>query len=123
MKRIFSLLIPSLCTLSAMFGTFAVRAQSIYEPYTFTTLAGAPTIGYTDGQGGAALFNYPAQVAMDGAGNVYVADVGNSTIRKMTSAGVVTTLAGLPGVPGGANGSGSAARFNFPGGMAVDQAG
>ncbi len=123
MKRIPSALLLSFCGLSAILATFAVRAQSIYEPYTFTTLAGAPTIGYSDGTGSAALFNSPGNVAVDNVGNVYVADTGNNTIRKMTPAGVVTTLAGLPGVPGSANGSGSAARFHFPGGLAADGAG
>ena len=60
---------------------------------------------------------------MDSAGNVYVADTGNHTIRKVTPAGVVTTLAGLAGSAGSADGTGSAARFNHPIGVAVDSAG
>ena len=60
---------------------------------------------------------------MDSAGNVYVADTGNHTIRKVTPAGVVTTLAGLAGSLGSADGTGSAARFNYPAGVAVDSAG
>ena len=60
---------------------------------------------------------------MDSAGNVYVADSGNHTIRKVTSAGVVTTLAGLAGSVGSADGTGSAARFSYPSGVAVDSAG
>jgi len=92
-----------------------------------TTLAGlAGKSGSADGTGNAARFNYPNGVAVDGAGNVYVTDEGNTTIRKVTAAGtnwVVTTLAGLAGSSGSADGTGSAARFEDPGGMAVDSAG
>ena len=62
-------------------------------------------------------------MAVDSAGNVYVADQGNNTIRKVTSAGVVTTLAGLARFSGSSDGTGSAARFNNPAGVAVDSAG
>ncbi len=65
----------------------------------------------------------PAGVAMDNAGNIYVADSGNHTIRKVTSGGVVTTLAGLAGSHGSVDGTGSAARFYQPEGVAVDSAG
>lgn len=89
-----------------------------------TTLAGTSgVIGSADGNGAAASFNYPYGVAADSAGNVYVTDHGNSTIRKITSAGVVTTLAGTPGVIGNANATGAAASFNQPDGIATDSAG
>ena len=89
-----------------------------------TTLAGpASNSGSTDGAGSAAQFNYPRGVAVDGSGNIYVADFRNSTIRKITSAGVVTTLAGLAGSVGSTDGTGSAARFNLPTGVAVDAGG
>ena len=89
-----------------------------------TTLAGlAGQTGSAEGSGSAARFKDPEGVAVDGAGNVYVADAGNDTIRKITPAGVVTTLAGSPGQAGSADGTGSAARFNGPEGVAVDSAG
>jgi sugar lactone lactonase YvrE len=89
-----------------------------------TTLAGvAPSVGSNDGTGGAAQFNQPEDVATDGAGNVYVADTQNNTIRKMTPGGMVTTLAGLAGNPGSADGSGSNARFCGPQGVAADAVG
>ena len=88
---------------------------------TLAGLAGSP--GSADGTGSAARFNFQFGVAVDGAGNVYVADSSNHTIRKITSAGVVTTLAGVALNAGIADGTGSAARFFSPGGVAVDGAG
>ena len=88
---------------------------------TFAGLAGVP--GSTDGTGGEARFYYPLGIAVDIAGYLYVCDYANSTIRKISPAGVVTTLAGLAGSAGFADGSGSAARFNVPVGIAVDGAG
>jgi len=91
--------------------------------YTFTTLADTAGIGSTDGTGSAAEFHYPTGVAVDGAGNVYVADTYIETIRKVTPAGEIMTLAGLAGSWGSADGTGSAARFHQPDGVAVDSAG
>jgi hypothetical protein len=90
-----------------------------------TTLAGlAGSFGTADGTGSAARFRAPLGVAVDRANNVYVADTFNHTIRKMTAAGVVTTLAGLPAFfDGSADGTGSAARFSNPQGVAVDSVG
>ena len=88
-----------------------------------STLAGlAGASGSADATGSAARFNRPAAVAVDSAGNVYVADTSNHTIRHVTQAGVVTTLAGLPGSPGNTDGTGTAARFNNPRGIAADSA-
>jgi hypothetical protein len=85
-----------------------------------TTLAGeAGTNGKADGTGGAAHFNYPLGVAVDSSFNVYVADWANHEIRKISAAGVVTTLAGDAGY-GRADGVGSAARFDRPYFVAVD---
>src|SRR5262249_2531256 len=62
-------------------------------------------------------------VAMDSAGNIYTADSPHHTIRKIAPDGTATIFAGLNDTPGSANGIGSAARFNFPIGLAVDSAG
>jgi sugar lactone lactonase YvrE len=89
-----------------------------------TTLAGtAGSYGSADGTGAAALFHGPSGVAVDGSGNVFVADAGNNTIRKITPGGVVTTLAGTAGLSGSADGTGAAARFKGPSGVAVDGSG
>jgi len=89
-----------------------------------TTLAGtAGILGSADGTGAAARFGYPQGVAVDGSGNVFVADSGNSTIRKITPSGVVTTLAGTAGSSGSADGTGAAASFSHPRGVAVDGSG
>src|SRR4030095_7119473 len=93
----------------------ALHGQVIYQPYSFTTVAGTAGMpGSDDGTGSAARFTSPSEVAVDSANNLYVADTGNHTIRKITPVGVVTTFAGSPGVPGSADGTGSAARFNSP---------
>src|ERR1019366_911584 len=81
-----------------LLATLAMAAitQAGAQEYTFTTLAGPDeTPGAIDGTGSAARFNSPHGVAVDSAGNVYVADTDNYTIRKVTPGGVVTTLAGL----------------------------
>src|SRR5262249_15811276 len=106
-----------------------------YTPYTFTTLAGNAGFGSVDGVGSAARFNDPWGVAVDGGGNIYVTDYNNFTVRKVTPAGVVTTLAGMVGIPGNIDGVGNGARFGGSGsgffgsfstgpeGMAADAAG
>ncbi len=89
-----------------------------------TTLAGTAGVsGHADGTGKAASFNLPASVAIDSMGNLFVAESGNNTIRKITPTGAVTTLAGTAGKKGAANGTGAAARFNHPMGVTTDSAG
>ncbi len=88
----------------------------------YSVLAGGDLPGFGDGVGGAARFNSVKGIALDSAGNVYVADTGNNAIRKISPAGVVSTLAGNS-APGFADGTGGAARFNGPTGLTVDGAG
>ena len=126
-----------------------------------TTLAGNGTAGTADGTGSAARFNEPLGVTVDGTGNVYVADYINNALRKITPAGVVTTLSSITSIfgvavdaagnvycaqygqhivskysstgvysviagsstGGNTDGTGTAARFNFPAGIIIDGSG
>ena len=119
------LMVARLVVLATAVLPLAALGQANYAtPYTFTTLAGvADSPGTADGTNGTARFYHPLGVSVDTAGNVYVADWGNHTIRKVTPAGVVTTLAGKAGVAGSADGTNSTARFNGPVYVAVDNAG
>jgi sugar lactone lactonase YvrE len=97
--------------------------------WVVSTIAGMPppaNPGSTDGTNRVALFNGPSDISADGAGNLYVADTSNDTIRKMTPSGtnwVTSTLAGLAGSTGSTNGTGNNALFNFPYGIAADRTG
>lgn len=89
-----------------------------------TTLAGiSGQAGFRDGLGTFALFAEPSALAVDAAGNVYVADSLNAVIRKISPTGVVSGLAGSPGNRGYADGIGAAARFNYFTAMTLDGAG
>jgi len=88
-----------------------------------TTVAGSTTPGHSDGTGAQASFFGPWNLALDAAGNLIVADTGNSMIRKVTPAGVVTTVAGVAGVYSYFDGSAATATFNTPAAVAVDKAG
>ncbi|MBI4560082.1 MAG: hypothetical protein HY706_21015, partial [Candidatus Hydrogenedentes bacterium] len=106
------------------FGTDNYTIRKVTATRVVTTLAGlAGRVGSVDGTGIAARFIYPLGVAVDSPGNVYLADTGNRTKRKVTPAGAVTTLAGLVGSYGSEDGTGSAARFSCASGVAVDSAG
>lgn len=86
-----------------------------------STFAGSTGLtGSTDGAGAAALFNHPTGLTLDSGDNLYVADTGNHTIRKITPSGTVTTLAGQAGLQGTADGSGLTARFSTPLDLAID---
>ncbi len=98
------------------------RVNNVF--YAITTIAGlAGQSGSADGTGNAARFNYPSSAAVDSSGNLYVADYGNNTIRKITSSGVVTTIAGASGQAGSANGTGNTARFDHPISTSIDSSG
>jgi hypothetical protein len=96
----------------------------VVETRTVTTLAGSPgERGSVDGSGLRARFDWLQRMACDGAGNLYVADGGNETIRKVeTATGTVTTLAGLPHNLGSTDGPSAEARFDWPGVLACDRA-
>jgi hypothetical protein len=94
--------------------------------YDWTTLAGSGLPGSANGPGLTAQFNNPSSIAVDGLGNIYVSDTDNHAIRKVTQAGVVTTVAGSLGAQGQGSVDGSAlstARLDSPQGIAVDKAG
>ncbi len=91
---------------------------------TVLTVAGVvETPGFNDGPALSARFFNPHGIDVDSAGNIYVADRFNHTIRKITTDGQVITLAGKAGVKGDADGPGSVARFNEPWGLCVDKFG
>ena len=84
---------------------------------------GSQSPNYTDGDGSSARFNNPSAVAVDAAGNTYVADTWNHLVRKISPSGTVTTLAGRAGICGNDDGTGSSATFCEPTSIAVDKAG
>ena len=96
------------------------------QAYSWTTIAGSGARGSADGTNSAAGFYEPAGLAVDSAGNIYVTDKWNFTIRKIVPAGtnwVVSTIAGSVGVAGSRDGTNSQARFDQPTGVAVDSGG
>ncbi|HEY1791370.1 MAG TPA: hypothetical protein VGG34_00515 [Opitutaceae bacterium] len=100
------------------------EVRRISQSGVVTPFAGnAASVGNCDGAGAVASFNSPKGLAVDGAGNVYVADFGNDTIREISPSGTVSTLAGIPGQPGLTDGTAAGARFSGPMGVAVDPSG
>jgi len=118
-----------ICSRIALLGGLwlAVVPSASAQSYIFTTIAGlAGVSGSADGTNSSALFYQPGGLAVDQAGNIYVADLLNHTIRKITPAGtnwVVSTLAGQAGTNGFADGTNSQAQFDHPSAVAVDDAG
>ena len=87
-----------------------------------TTFAGSGGYGSVDGNGISASFSNPYGIGIDASGNLYVAELGSHSIRKITPSGDVTTLAGSGSV-GSANGNGNSASFSDPQGVAIDASG
>jgi sugar lactone lactonase YvrE len=96
------------------------RVRKITRAGVVTTLAGGSTSGSSNGTGAAASFNAPTGAVVDSSGNIFIADMSNDLIRKITPLGVVTTFAG--GVRGNLDGTGSSARFYAPSALAIDAA-
>jgi sugar lactone lactonase YvrE len=102
-------------------GTACAPGQADCSGFVSTFAGVLNSYGQTDGPGPTAMFGYPFGIAVDGAGVLYVADEGNSSIRKIAPDGTVSTLAGsLTGAAGFADGQGTSARFYRPDGVAVD---
>jgi sugar lactone lactonase YvrE len=106
-------------------GNHAIRTLALASG-SVVTLAGTPgKLGSENGASSAARFNAPGGLIVDSAGDIYIADTGNSLIRKITPTGEVTTIAGytgideIPGVPGFKDGQGTAAWFDHPGSLAL----
>ncbi len=89
---------------------------------TVSTLAGTGQPGYVDGPSGFARFNDPYNICIDPAGNVFVSDFLNQRIRKISTSGIVSTVAGT-GVAGYLDGPDSIAQFNYPRGICIDASG
>ena len=127
MNKKFGMQIPMLQLVIGLLwaGTLAA-AGDVATNYAWVNFAGQPGFdnsGSLDGTGSAAQFYYPSGVALDTNGNVYVADQANHTIRQITPAGAVTTIAGSAGSHGNDDGTNSAARFWVPSDVAVDSSG
>src|SRR5262249_22052678 len=96
------------------------EVRKINSQYNVTTLAGFPSPGSYDGRGPLARFSSPHGGSVDAGGNIYIADLGNNTVRKVTPSGGAITIAGAADVRGSADGTGPNARFYNLRGVAVD---
>ncbi|WP_428327868.1 NHL repeat-containing protein [Mucilaginibacter sp.] len=102
--------------------TYNSRIRAITSGGATSLIAGNGTIGYIDGVSASAEFYGPQGLTFDTQGNLYVADFGTNAIRKITTAGVVSTYAGT-GVSGQTNGAVSIATLSSPSGMVFDSKG
>jgi sugar lactone lactonase YvrE len=105
-----------------LFAADACSIRKITPAAVVSTIAGSNDCRTIDGTGAAASFDQPQDLAIDGAGNLYLTEF-SFVVRKVTPAGAVTTLAGLAGARGPVDGAGAAARFVSPGGIVVDGGG
>lgn len=105
----------------ADYGNSCIR--TISPAGQVSTLAGSGTSGFADGAGALATFYWPVGVAVDASGTIWVADTHNHAIRKVLPDHTVSTLAGLGGTPGNADGTGTTARFSLPCGIATTPSG
>ena len=104
-------------------GKSTVSLTTLFSMFPYvSTFAGSETPGWLDGVGAEAQFNQPFGSAMDSQGNMYVTDALNHCVRKITPNGTVTTVAGIPGASGYADGPAASALFNVPTGLALDSA-
>jgi sugar lactone lactonase YvrE len=104
--------------------TYNHALRKITPSTTVSTIAGvAQNAGSSDGLSTSAKFNTPWNMAADSAGNIFVADSSNHTIRKIDSTGLVSTFAGLGLVTGNTDGMGGSARFSTPSGIVIDRKG
>ena len=94
-----------------------------FAQYDVSTYSGSGITGHLDGSKLQARFDRPVGIASDNENNIYVCDFANHCIRKIDTAGTVSTIAGSPGISGYLNGVGTAARFNQPGGICLDDIG
>ena len=111
-------LLPSGSLYVADANNHRIRLVTAPEGNT-TTYAGSGSATFADGTGTLASFNYPRGLALDAAGNLFVADANNHCIRHITPSRVVTVLAGKAATPGFYNGVGAAAAFRYPEGLAL----
>ena len=99
-----------------------IRAVAQGENGAASTLAGTTAQGNQDGDLASATFNDPRGLALDRKARLWVVDSANHTVRRIDLLrGTVDTIAGLPGVPGLVDGTGSEARFNAPTGIAAEK--
>lgn len=106
-----------------LFVTDVNCIRKITQTGVVTTFAGSTQTGSVDGTGNTARFNSLGGIVVDGSDNLYVADFRNNTVRKITPAGVVTTIAGVAGVAGHVDGAGEVAKFNRLTEIAIDSKG